>query len=704
MSLECRISFKDGSINVANADGTPSELFNEALEFTNFNEKKALDLWKVAYTEDFTIEARDHKDDATLTEVLVYLDTHASVGKRLTVGQKNEIVSIMEHSGFDSLSDLSMTLNKIFKSTGILGLNSDAAIASGLYTQEDLEQLDLEKIRNILNNIEGELSKADFQVSPTLYPIKYRDTTRRTILGGSRNITEEQIYEEIKNSISNFNDPIQVNEAINNLPYTDFVEKYNNNSSFAKKVNTNLSRYTRVPIKRYVNDELVDSNSPTATTINNTILSDIDIVPIEADISILENISPEIWASRQDLIRSVLFRMESEQIKNNIDIIGLYESAENQEIVLNVLYSMRQMAIDPSPENISIFSEQIDNIRPEIIDGVVLELPEIYKGLSVYRIDSNETPGALFEQYGLIKIDDNLYHEVAKDNLSEAYEFLYDKVMEGTLVLPTVPNFTNIENKIQVLKDIASFVNSRETGIETTENELLSANQLVWEHLPLKDNVSSEHLADIKTNENYLKTSFISDMYSYILEEKQKDSDLYRDVLSKIQITDSDITFLSPIKSIENLKYTEELKDYIRLKKDGSMKYVLPPANPLKKSETIEYLNTPQKVKTYSEKFAKYGEYYVTKSNNQEFIKINGVVYRQTISNDKASVYKKQPIKESLYATTDVTNYFNMEEAQQVLAAASWEFTDETIKPEMKEIPQYDITKEDPLKEVNSCN
>lgn len=704
MSLECRISFKDGSINVANADGTPSKLFEEALEFSNFNENKALSLWKVAYTEDFTIEARDHKDDATLSEVLNYLDTHASVGKRLTAAQKNELVSVMEHSGFESLSDLNTTLNKIFKSTGILGLDSDAALASGLYTKEDLENLNLEDIRDLLNRIEGEVSKTDILVSPTLYPTKYKDSTRKTILGGSRNITEEQIYDEIKNSIDDFNDLAKIDEAVNNLPYSEFVDKYNKNSNFAKKLQLNLSRYTRVPIKRIINDELVDSKSPTYTTITNTILADIDLIPIKADISILENISPDIWATRQDLIKSVLFRMEIEQLSNNIDIIGLTNNSENQELVLNILRSMQAMASDPSTENILDFSEQIDSIRPEIIDGVITELPDVYKGLSIVRVDSNQTPGELFEQYGLIKIDDNLYHEVAKQNISEIYEYLYDRVTEGKLVIPTVQDFTNLDNKEQVIKDITSFINSRETGIESAENEMLSAIQVVWEHLPLKDSVHSVHLADIKTEENYLKTNFITDLYSYILEEKFKDSDVYRDILSKIAITDNDITFIGEIKNIDNLKYTEELKDYIRLKQDGSMKYLLPPANPLKRTTTIEGLNNLQAAKNYSDKALRYGEYYITKANNQEFIKLNGETYRQAISNDKASIYIKQPIKKGIYSTTDTTNYFNEEEASRVLQIATGEFLEESKKPEMREIPQYDITKEDPLKEVDSCN
>lgn len=703
MSIACRVSYQGGSTKVVNEDGTPSRLFNEALEFTNFNEQKAFDLWRVAYTTDFVKAFGAHKDSANLSDVLRYLDVKSIKGKRLTVDQKNSVVSLMEHAGIESLSELSKSLNKIFKSTGILGLDSDAAIASGLYTTEDLEALNLEDIREVLTNIEGELVRGDVFAMPTLFPTKYRDSSRKNVLGGSRIITEEQINEELKNSIKDFSDEASINEAINGLPYTEFVDKFNTNTAFRKKVVGNLSKFTRVPFKRLINGELVDSNSATQTTISNTLLAGISTISLKADISILQDISPEIWNQYQSSVKEVLTRIEKEQAENSIDIIGLSDYSENQEMVLDILFSLTNMVERPTEESIADFATKMDQILPEVIDGVVMEIPEVYKGLSIFKVDSNETPGALFEQYGLIKVGDNLYHQVEKENTSELYEYLYDQVIEGTLVIPTTNKATATANKEQALRDIASFVNSRDTGIPSVENELISANQVVWNHLPLGDSIKLDHLSDIKTDENYLKTSFISDFYKYILEEKLKSSDLYRDILSKFSITDGDIVLNTPLKSIDNLKYTEELKDYIRLKRDGSMKYLLPVSTTLGKSSTLESLNNPKSIQNNNGRVVRYGEFIATKASQQEFIKVNGEVYRQTISNDKASVYKKQPISESIYSTTDLTNYFNMEDSQMILQMASNEFSKEEFRESFKEIPQYDSEKEDPLKEVDSC-
>lgn len=703
MSIACRVSFKGGSTNVTNENGTPSQLFEEALNFTNFDEQKAFDLWRVAYTTDFVKTFGAHKDTATLSDVLRYLDIKEIKGKRLTADQKNSIVSIMEHSRIESLSELSVALNKIFKSTGILGLDSDAAIASGLYTTEDLEALNLEDIREVLNNIEGELLKGDVYATPTLFPTKYRDTSRRNILGGSRIITEEQIHEEIKNSVKDFSNESSIDEAVNNLPYSEFVDKFNTNTTFRAKVVKNLSKYTRVPFKRFINGELVDSNSATYTTISNTLLDGIDTTGVRADASILANISPEVWSQKQEAIKEILQRIEKEQVENNIDIIGISEYSENQELVMNVLASLIEMVENPSEATITDFATQMDQTLPEVIDGVVMEIPEVYKGLSIFKLDSNEAPGTLFEQYGLIKVGDNLYHQVVKENISELYEFLYDQVIDGSLRIPTTTKEVAAQNKEQALRDIASYINSRETGIPSTENELISANQVVWNHLPLDNSIKSEQLADIKTNENYLKTNFISDFYKYILEEKLKGSDLYKDVLSKFSVTDGDIVLNSPLKTIDNLKYTEELKDYIRLKKDGSMKYLLPISSPTNRSTALEALNNPNSVQNYNGRIVRYGEFYVTKSNQAEFIKVNGTVYRQTISNNKASVYKKQPIKESIYSTTDATNYFNMKDAEEALKETSEEFSKEGSREAVREIPQYNAETENPLKEVDSC-
>ena len=114
-------------------------------------------------------------------------------------------------------------------------------------------------------------------------------------------------------------------------------------------------------------------------------------------------------------------------------------------------------------------------------------------------------------------------------------------------------------------------------------------------------------------------------------------------------------------------------------------------------------MNNPKSIQNNNGRVVRYGEFIATKASQQEFIKVNGEVYRQTISNDKASVYKKQPISESIYSTTDLTNYFNMEDSQMILQMASNEFSKEEFRESFKEIPQYDSEKEDPLKEVDSC-
>ena len=47
-SLSCRISIRNGVAEVFNEDGTPSELYAEALKETG-NQEEALNLWAIAY-------------------------------------------------------------------------------------------------------------------------------------------------------------------------------------------------------------------------------------------------------------------------------------------------------------------------------------------------------------------------------------------------------------------------------------------------------------------------------------------------------------------------------------------------------------------------------------------------------------------------------------------------------------------------------
>ena len=534
MSLSCRISYNRGVATVTNADGTPSKLYQDALELTS-NQDQALNIWAESYTDEFITEVKFNKDNATLDEVLQYLDTKASNGKKLTQEQRADVVSFMDRNNISSLSELYSNMTKIFKPEGILGFNGAAALKSGLYTQEDIQEIDIESVRALLENIEGELRLSDIQVmSESGKPPRHIISGRKTVFGTSERVTDEQIEQELIDSVEDLTSTTEIEKAVEQLPYQGFVDKFENNKSFKESILARLAQFRRIPILRFLQGKLTDKNISTYTTVKNTILSGLDSTSLSADITFLENISEEVWEQNEVAVMKVLQEIEAEQIDNNIDIIGLSKQSNNREGVLNTLRALKGMVDSTTEETVQSFSTAKDTLIPPVKDGFVTKVNPAYEGLTIVRLDSEVTDNELFKENGLIKVGDNLYHKVDRGSLTPTYEFLYQEVLAGRLKLPhqfrSTEDITDPENKLRTIKDITNFVNSRDTGLITEFQEEISANQLAFNHQPIPPSSNAREVADIKTNVEYLKTEFVSDFYNYVLQEKLKDSTIYKEI------------------------------------------------------------------------------------------------------------------------------------------------------------------------------
>lgn len=661
MGLKCRIVYENDKPVVYNEDGSRSKLYRDALELVR-DEKRALDIWAVASSEDFLKYngVVNTNDEVSLDEAFEFYNSINAVQGKLSPSEMMEVKSFMRLNDVETSHQLAFKLKKIFRSkAGAIDFNPDEALRSGLFTEKDIEDIDVAAVNELINKIEG---TPRFDVAPADYVYKYRDRSRRTIFGTAEIIPNEVIEKEVIDLIDNLDSKEEFDTKITSLPFIELVEKYQEDEEFAQEFRERFSGIVKIPVVEAVGENLAPA-SATYATVRNTLRTDVDPLAIESEIDYLTNIPIDIWEENQKNIRNILREVETEMAEYGIDVIGLTKLSMSKPAVLDLLGAVNQMVQSPTEETMKAFSEKYDELFQVSPEKAALRLEPELKGLSIVRIYSDLSDQQLFEQYGLIKIKENTYHKVNKNqNVGTLYEYLYQQMEEGEFSLPQ--KFViekDLRNKEAVLRDIEKYINSRNTGLGFF-NEELSLYQVIFNH-PAVENPSdtkNRDLSLIKSDEMYLQTEFVSDFYKYILKEKLKNSIAYRDVLSKFRVTDKDlvmVTFTDNNAGFEGLEMYEELVDYFRLKKGDSVAGTYLPQD-MYGANTFKGLaiNYPQEIRELTEPHILVRNILLTAPNSFEYQRIGNKVYFKVEQDQNNSVYveidrPKSNVYNSLYMT-----------------------------------------------------
>lgn len=644
MSLGCRISFKNGEAEVFNEDGTPSELYRDALkEFKD--EGRALDVWATAHTQEFEARTGKSGDSVTLKDVFKFSDTLESEDQVLNPSEKLRVKSFMRKSGFKNLSSLYKTMVRIFKRDGVLDVDVNAAVSSGLYTASEINQVDVETVSDELSKIEGQLLVEDLEVVPNNDQFSYRSEDKVSVFGAAEVISEEQVLSELVKSIEDFQNIDEIREKVQELPYEDFVEKFNEDKSFRDRLLERFSTMKRVPVLAIVDGKLTSDNVHHFTTVSNTVLSGASSIDVTANVRFLEDISQEVWDNNPRLVEQVLKEVEVDLANLSVDVVGLSKLLGSKSEVIDLLKSAEKMLESSSVANIAEFSLKHQDLLP-VRKGVIKVLPQELQKLTIVKLDSTLTDAELFREHGLIRVsEENLFHKVRRANTTEAYEYLYGKVQDGSLEIPTrfsEEGLVDPLNKVEVLKELSQFVMSRDTGIQSEFQEEISLNQLVFNHPKVsKPDVISKvrGLMNISTDVEYLKTDFVTDFYQYILKEKIKDSEVYQEVLSKFDVNDLDIIATEKGLDITGIEFEQELRDYAKLKKDSSLSDLIKYDYRKVTNEDLKYLNYPETLKEFRGEFELTGPYLITRAGEVAWKRVNGRIYRKAVTDFKNDLF-----------------------------------------------------------------
>jgi hypothetical protein len=657
MGLKCKISYDGGVAIVTDNNGNPSKLYSAALSITQ-NQELALNMWATAYSKEFG----EKGEKADLEDLVKFMDATASTDSVLSPSEKFQVKDFMVRNGFTSLDQLYSELASIFKPNGYFDMDVKKAIDSGLYTEDEIRNLNPDAIDDILVKIEGNITVDDFKVSPATETEFYKNTDNKTIFGTYERVTREDIDKAILDSIEDFNDDLDFYNKISELPFTEFSDRFYNDEEFANTIINKFRGLKRIPNLHIDGETITDQDLSFYTTVKNTILSNIDTTSMEADIEYLDSIDQDIWESNDNLVVSVLNEVEMTFAEANIDVLGIRQNKHRRGEVMELLESALALAKNPSNENLNAYIQAHNQVIPKVDKQIAYRLPSKYDSYNIVRVFSNKSQDELYNKFGLIKVADNLYHKVNQNASPTAIaQEIYQQLKDKNIEIEELKDI-DFDNKPKALASISEYLMLKPTESTITNKESYTGYQVVFNHDALPDTSEDvKQLADIRTDETYLKTKFISDFYNYVLFEKALDSDIYNKVLSKFSFTDSGIVLNDFVASIADVEYKTELQDYIRLKKDTNMKHLLPKVKGVL-TEDVLYTNMPGKKSEYEGDFIMDQEFIITNPTADEFIKMDGQIYRKVLERENAHMFEMF-IPNSVMFGEDANYYTTLTEA-----------------------------------------
>lgn len=676
-SNKCKIVYSGGVAGVFDSDGSPSRLFDEALNYYG-NQEEAIDTWQIAYTKEYNDLTGKKVENSSLNDVLSFLSNNSIQSDKLSSEELGQLRQIMTTNSISTLEELTNKLNRIFKRDGYFEVSTKRLVESGLYNQEEAEGLDTDKILSTLNKITGANFTTDIQVvqtSPQKVTIKNLEG-EKTILGTFKETSVEDIAEYIALN-SPTKTPTDIQETVaNSEDFAYVADKMSDSPALSNLITSMVQSKMRVKKVFLDGGIITEQNQSEKSTVKNTLLSNIDPIELSADIEFLEGISSEIWLENKDRIKRVIKEIEKSLIKNNIDLIGLSDLAEfDREGTLVTLESAYEMLLNPNNDTINRYVDVKAEVFGNKSPYVVIDYNPTFENLNVVHLESTLSDAELFDRFGLLKVADNVYH-VTDINIQDGYKVLYEQVLNGELIIPKnlfyVNDITDPSEKVSVMSSISNYINSRDIGISGINNtEAASMAQVLFGYNSPQKNATPTTNVD---SENYLTTEFVTDFYQYTLEEKYKGSDVYDKVLKHFYVSDTDInlnSFSTP--DITGIKYENELREYATIKKEGQIRQL---SNQKQQSADydLEILNNPNLVKELSDSnFKTDGTFLSTPVSSDMYKRVGSKIFRKVYSElGRGDVFRaiNLPV-DNTYFTTNLNFETDLREAKAYLDAST---------------------------------
>ena len=706
--MSCKIKYnKSGVAKVFTPAGESSKLYQELLKFTG-NQEEAIDFILLAYTDGFlnTIPNSD-KIEPSITELLRYVDVKNSIDSKPKADDIIDILSVMETSGIENVEDLELQMNKVFKPNGYFTLDFKRIVDSNLYTPYEASIIvnnteAAKSLQKVLEKVSGMVLRGE-QLEVVSKPIDngIKNTSELNSFGLYKKLTDRELENIVSKEVGGIKNREEFDIAVQNLELTSLVEQYNSDQNFADNIYNKYSTLVKIN-KAEISEGNIQAKKENSieSTLKSTILVNKDNTELREEIQDFLELEEQVKEENIKEVKEIIKDIEKLSADLGIDVVGLSEKPlEKVNNLLPELLKITTLAYTNSlsTEDIIYFSNkhlEVFNVN-NTNDTTFENLPEKYSNLNLVQLYTELDADTLFSKFGAVKIGENVYHRV-DNNLSTdtIYEFLFKDLLNSGTLLPkniTTLDINNPSNKPEILESIKNYTLSRNTGLEILDNDIaekISGIQLIFEHEPLitvGTNKDSQLLKEVNTNPDYLKSDFVSDFYGYVLQEKVKNTKLYREILSNFEFNNKDIsikditpTFLEAYKNnLSNIKLSKELQDYTKLKKGD-------PINQLAVENNVELENTTRsKIIANKNLLENYNgtiqleEGFILTDSSDNFLRVGEAVLERVGDN----VFREiTPVPAENYNTLDAVTSFSENKVHQLVKENTFQVSEKKFE------------------------
>jgi GNAT superfamily N-acetyltransferase len=429
MGIACQI-VKNTSGNIVNVEapnGNDSLLYRSLLNTLN-DETTAINLWSYSYTDEFNeAEAYQPKD-------------------------RNG-----EH--------LPRTVFNNISSTNLLESSKELKKSDVVLIQETKAKTLLEALKE---NIPSEVKE---RIKVHLAQDKANIKEIEELLNSQTENPQEIIKDlvGIKNR-QNFDKKVQ------DVAPPQYIEKYNSNLEFADQEYNKYSSMQLIEVYNEKDGQLVEVlENDTEQDLFNSLKPGISNVSVASNIEFLSEIGEEVWYESEKEIKNILKDIQTKTINIGVDTTSIVEdfNSKTRTEILNYLNSVSSLTsllyLDmQTDEDISNFA-QIHNEYNKITSTPKTQaIPETE--YSVAQIYTNLSEIEMFENFGYIKVGQNLYQKVDKeeDFLENIYELVVQSmenpVLKDVVVTKSESNNPSFEDMIDLNTDGGKLVIGKVKG------------------------------------------------------------------------------------------------------------------------------------------------------------------------------------------------------------------------------------------------
>lgn len=224
--------------------------------------------------------------------------------------------------------------------------------------------------------------------------------------------------------IKNFSEFSSAFESLRNS-YPELVEKFVSDKEFAESMFDEFSSTNKIPVINIEGDDVVEGKRRSLSKLQD--LSYYNPGKIEFLRARISAYLHRANADTESDLRSMIWDIEEACTWFGIDIIGTSETYDGTEESLNKIdnlmldldiYVARHNDVNYAPT----LASSIDDVLGDSTDYYSELLPEYMDNLNIVYSESNIDPVEAFEKHSLLKVGDNLYQRISKDDINEMYQ------------------------------------------------------------------------------------------------------------------------------------------------------------------------------------------------------------------------------------------------------------------------------------------